>query len=834
MARLFFLIGALWVFTTPLNAQTPATASPVNIDPRNPREYRIGGISVTGNDNIDASVIISVSHLYVGQTVMVPGEKISNAINNLWKQRLFRDVKILATGAQGEAIYLEIQVQETPRIVGTTFKGISKSHENTLREKLNLIRGDAVSDATLQRAEKIINEFYVEKGFLTPTVVITQTPDSIRRNSISLEFDINRGQRTRIEAINVFGNEALSDRQVRRALKNTKQRGGLNILRSSKFILEKFEEDKINLIDKYNEIGKRDARVLRDSIYFVGENRINIDIWIEEGPTYYFNNITWVGNTVYTADQLNRVLGIKEGDIYNQKLFRRNLEMNQHGGDIYSMYTDNGYLFFQAQPTETRIENDSIDMEIRLYEGKQATIKRVIINGNDRTNDHVILRELRTRPGHLFSRSELIRSHRELAQLGFFNAENIGINPIPDPADGTVDIVFTLEETSSDQIELSGGFGGGRVIGTLGLSFNNFSTRNIFRSEAWRPLPTGDGQKLSVRAQSYGRGYVSYNLSFVEPWFGGKKPNTLSVSLYNTTHREPYAKTHPNYGYFSIIGANLGFAQRLRFPDDYSFLQHQIGYQNYNIYNSRMAFMVNQGQSNNLSYNLTFQRNSTDQPLFPRMGSEIVLSLQVTPPYSLFSKKDFSNPEMPSSEKYKWIEYHKWKFNTSWYSSLAGDLILSFRTRFGFLGHFNSALGTPPFERFYLGGDGMSGWEIDGREIISMRGYANYSLSPIASDGREIGAAIYNKFTAELRYPLVLSPMSTIFALAFVEGGNTYRNFREYNPFKIYRSAGVGLRLFLPMFGLLGIDYGYGFDAVPGRPNDSGGRFHFSIGKSID
>lgn len=816
----------------PSMAQQVLTGDQIRIDPINPLEYRIGGISVTGTEFIDDNVVIMVSQLYVGQTILVPGEPISRAILNLWKQGLFQHVAISVTSIQGESIFLDIELQERPRLTNFEFKGVKKADADKLQENLNLVRGDVVTESLLFRAESAIGDYFIEKGFLKPTIEIREIPDTSRVNSIALEFEIDRGQRTRIANVNVYGNEVISDGKIKRLMKKTREKSLRFIFNSSKLVQEQFVEDKQNIIDRYNELGKRDARIVRDSIYFVDENRINIDLHIEEGPTYHFRNITWVGNTVYPTEFLNEVLGIKPGDLYNQKQLEKNLFMNTEGIDVSSVYLDAGYLFFDIKPVETAVENDSIDLEMRIFEGKQATINRVTIAGNDRTNDHVIMREIRTRPGQLFSRNDIIRSQRQIIQLGYFDQEKINVIPRPNPVDGTVDIEYVVEETSSDQVELSGGWGANRIIGTVGLTFNNFSTRNFFNKEAWRPLPTGDGQKLSLRAQTYGRGYISYSMSFVEPWLGGKKPNSLSLSVYQTTHRTNYAKSHPNYGYYSIIGASVGFAKRLTVPDDFFFLQQFVTYQNYDILNSPIRFIINTGQSNNLSYNVVLGRNSIDAPLYPREGSEISLSLQLTPPYSSFSNRNYAG--LANEDRYKWLEYHKWKFNTSWYTRLAGDLVLSTRTRFGFLGFYNQDIGFPPFERFYLGGDGISGWEIDGREIIALRGYANYSLTPTDGSGQEIGATVFNKYTMELRYPIVLSPMSTIYALAFVEGGNAWKNFREYNPFNIKRSAGVGLRIFLPMFGLLGIDYGYGFDTIPGRPSDSGGRFHFSIGQSID
>ncbi len=814
------------------HSQQVLVGDQIQINYNQPRDYQIGGVSVSGTAFIDDHVVIMVSQLYVGQTITVPGEDISEAINNLWRQGLFQHVEIYATSIQENLIFLEIELVERPRLTRYVFSGVRRSEEDKLREILNLIRGDVVTEGLLYRAESAIADYFIEKGFMRPDIQIREVPDTARVNSMILEFDIDKGKRTRIREVNIYGNEVLTDRQIKRLMKNTRERSLLFIFTSSKLVQDEFEEDKRSIISRYNEMGKRDAVILRDSVYFVEDDRIEIDLFIDEGPTYYFRDIQWVGNTVYPSEVLNEILGFRKGDLYNQAQLETNLFFNMEGYDISSLYLDDGYLFFSVEPVETRVENDSIDLEIRIFEGKQATINRVTIRGNTRTNDHVIMREIRTRPGQLFSRRDIIRSQREILQLGYFDQEKIDIIPIPNPADGTVDLEYVVEETSSDQIELSGGWGANRVIGTIGLTFNNFSTRNIFNRDAWRPLPTGDGQRLSLRAQTYGRGYMSYSLSFVEPWLGGRRPNTLSYSLYQTTHRTSFSDDDPRYGYYSIIGTALGFARRLSFPDDHFYLQHFLNYQHYDIENSPIPFIFDNGSSNNLNYNIVLGRNSADAPLFPRSGSEITLSLQITPPYSLFSDRDYAG--MDIQDKYRWLEYHKWKFNTTWYTQLVGNLILSTRTRFGFLGFYNPDIGYPPFERFYLGGDGMSGWEIDGREIIAMRGYGNYALTPTDDRGQFIGANAYTKYTMELRYPISLNPMATIYALTFVEGGNAWRDFRSFNPFDIKRSAGVGLRIFLPMFGLLGIDWAYGFDEIPGKPGESGGRFHFSIGQSID
>lgn len=838
MIKKLLVLVLSFLFLTPLlkAQQNVQTGSQISIDYNNPREYTIGGISVSGLNYMDHNVIIMVSELSVGDKIVVPGEAISQAIENMWRQGLFTDVSINATSIEDDIIFLDIALAERPRLTRFDFKGAKKADVTKLTENMNLVRGDVVTENMLFRASNTIKQYYIEKGFLNPSVEITQSTDTIRPNSLMLEFDIDRGSRTRISEVIVHGNEALSDGQVKRLMKKTRERSLRFLFSSSKLIQEQFREDKQNVIERYNELGKRDAVIYRDTTYFVEDNRVVIELFIDEGPTYYFRDITWVGNTVYPDAVLANVLGLQKGDIYNQKLLDKNLYMNMDAGvDVSSLYLDDGYLFFSITPTEVNVSNDSIDLELRIYEGKQAEISKVRVMGNTKTNDHVILREIRTRPGQLFSRSDIIRSQREIIQLGYFDQEKIDVQPVPNPTDGTVDITYVVSETSSDQIELSGGWGAGRIIGTLGLSFNNFSARNLFKKDAWRPLPSGDGQKLTLRGQTYGRGYVSYSMSFMEPWLGGKKPNAFSASLYQNTYRNQYPRSSPDYGYFSTLGASVGLARRLLVPDDYFFLRQTINLQHYEIKNYAMfgsRFAIDEGSANNFNYGVEFGRNSLDATLYPRMGSEVVLGLQITPPYSLFNDKDYS--QMPDNQKYNLLEYHKWKFNTSWYTRLAGDLVLSTRTRMGFLGFYNKDIGVSPFERYYLGGDGLSGWAIDGREIIAMRGYENYALTPRDLSGEYVGANVYNKFTAELRYPVSLNPMATIYALGFVEAGNAWGRFKDFNPFELKRSAGVGVRIFLPMFGLLGLDWGYGFDPIPGKPDASGGRFHFSIGQSID
>jgi outer membrane protein insertion porin family len=844
------------------------------IDYSSPKEYIIGGVTISGVQFLDHNVLIMLSGLQVADRIEVPGDKIRKAIEKLWNQGLFEDVRISATSFNDDIIYLDIYLQERPRLAKFSFKGIRKSEADDLREKIKLVKGDVVTDNVVIRTTNIIKKHYNGKGYLNAIVDIEQKRDSSKSNDVSLTIAIEKGSKVRIDQIRFTGNQRLTSSQLKGAMKNTKDKAvfrpfemvdqmvlGLprkllsfnsdtvvdyisllarenlkfRIFKTSKFIRDDYKEDLAALIAKYNQEGFRDAFIVSDSVYRVKPGIINIDIKVEEGRRYYFGDIRWVGNTKYSAFQLNEVLKIKKGDVYNQSELDANLNYNPNEIDISTLYLDDGYLFFQVVPVEVRVENDTIDIEMRIREGKQATINKIILKGNTRTNDHVVYRELRTRPGQLFSRTDIIRTTRELAQLRYFNPEKIVPNPIPNPNDGTVDIEYIVEETSSDQIELSGGWGYGRVVGTLGLSFNNFSARNLFNGSAWRPIPSGDGQKLSLRMQSYGKGYISYSASFTEPWLGGKKPNSFSVSYYHSLYSNGVAKSSEKYQAFKIDAITFGLGKRLTWPDDFFTLSMRISFQNYNLnnYGNIFAFGSGNGKYRNYSTGVTLARNSVDSPIFPRSGSEVSLGLDLTPPYSQFSNKDYSS--LDDEEKYKWIEYHKWRFNATLYRQIIGNLVLTARVRYGFVGMYNQDIGVTPFDRFYLGGDGLSGANnLDGREIIGMRGYSNESLTPDYYKNKNTGGTIFNKSTLELRYPLSLNPSATIYMTTFLEAGKAWDNFSSFNPFSLYRSAGVGVRVFLPMFGLLGLDWGYGFDDVPGIPSANKGQFHFSINQSID
>jgi len=875
MKKIFGIVLILLIMIfTPGFSQVQLGEEIVSVDYANPQTYEIGGITVSGIKYLDNNVMIMLSGLKIGDKITIPGDDIPKAINKLWDQGLFSNVIISAIGRLENSIFLNIELEERSRLSKFSFHGIKRAAADNIREKLMLTRGDVVNNNLIVSSKNIIQNYYTDKGFLDTQIDIKQIVDTASANGVELVFEIQKSRKIRIKSINVKGNENLSLAKIKNSLKDTKEKSvvkpfyNLDILlleiikkavrmdvigfydvfkdysvenlkfrifKSSKYIENDFREDIINIINKYNKLGFRDAIIVRDSVYRNKDGYINIDITVDEGNKYYFRNINWVGNTKYTSEQLDAVLRIQKGDVYNQELLETNLTFNPNGMDVSSLYLDDGYLFFSAQPIEVKVDNDSIDLEIRIREGDQASINKVSIRGNTRTNDHVVLRELRTRPGQLFSRSDIIRTTRELAQLKFFNAETITPNVNPDPASGTVDVDYSVEETSADQIELSGGWGYGRIIGTLGLSFNNFSMRNFFKGKAWRPIPTGDGQKLTLRMQTYGKGYFSYSVSFVEPWLGGKKPNALSLSFYHSLYSNGVDRGSESRMSFVINGLSVGLGKRLQWPDDFFTLYQGLSFQKYDLDNYSNILSVGDGSGtyNNLSYNISISRNSISAPIYPRYGSELSLSIELSPPYSLFNNNDYS--VMNDEDKYKWMEYHKWKFKASWFLELYEKLVLSTRVQFGFLGSYNSNIGVIPFERFYLGGDGLSGYNnFDGREIIAMRGYANESVTPMYYQDKNIGGTIYNKYTFELRYPLSLNPSATIYALAFLEAGNSWLNFKTFDPFSVKRAAGVGVRVFLPMFGVLGLDYGYGFDEIPGLPEANKGQFHFSINQSLD
>ena len=809
-----------------------------------PLEYEIGGIKVKGADFSDDNAIISIAGFKVGDKIRIPGPKIQKAIKALWKLRLFTDVQIIKEKTIGDIVFLEILVEERPRLTRHSYKGAKKSQQDDLNDAVNkfLLKGGIVTENVKVNAREAVEDYYVGKGYLDVKVRVLEVVDSIRPNSVRLVFDVNRGDRVKIKDILFDGNESVKGRKLRKQFENTKEKRRL--FSSSKFIRDDYEADKELIVGYYNTLGFRDARILGDSIWRDEKGFLKIKINLVEGDRYYFRDIKWKGNSIYDDETLSQVLSIEEGDIYNQELLQTRLSFSQDGRDVSTLYMDNGYLFFRVDPIEVAVEEDSIDLEIRIFEGPQATIDKVAIAGNDRTHEHVVRRELRTKPGEKFSRSDIIRSQRQITNLNYFNPENLNINTPVNPQRGTVDIEYGLEERPSDQLELSAGWGGLQgVIGTLGISFNNFSMRNIFNKEAWSPLPQGDGQRLSLRAQTNGDFFQSYNASFTEPWLGGKKPNSLTVSgFYN---RFTGGLRNADRSSLRIRQATVQLGTRLRWPDDNFIATTAINIQNLTLRSWRQSrlqtFVTDQGESvvdgdfNNFSIRQTLVRSTVSDPIFPKDGSRISLSLQFTPPYSLFNpNRDYRSE--PVSERLRFVEYHKWRIDADWYTPIAGNLIFKAQAKIGILGSYSDRLGTSPFERFQLGGDGIQNQQFGfaGVDIISMRGYEINEIpanlrDPSNSQSRNVPTPIFNKFTVELRYPLSLNPSSTIYVLAFAQGGNAWQSGRDYNPFDLYRSAGMGLRVFLPMFGTLGFDYGVGFDKPNAEDRSLQGLGNFNI-----
>ncbi len=845
------------------------------IDYARPQKYEIGGIVVEGAKYVDASMLSLIANLRVGETISIPGDEISSGIKKIWEQGLFEDVAINATDFVGNKVFLQIAIKEKPRVSKFSFKGIKKSEADDIRNKINLSRGDIATDHLLTKTTRIIEDFYYDKGYLNVDIDIDQVADTARENYVDMVINIDKGKKVKIGKINVNGNENFTDGLVLSSMKETKERGHFDpldpigplivntvadlvtlhpmraingieeyfydnyrprIFKASKYLEKNFEDDKKLIIAKYNAKGYRDARIVRDSVYRMDDGNLGIDLFVDEGNKYHYRSIKWTGNTKYSAETLNSILGIKPGDVYNKELLDKNLNYSETNLDISSLYMDDGYLFFRVDPVEVSVENDSIDLEIRLNEGKQARISNVTLAGNTKTYDHVVLRELYTRPGQLYSRSDVVRSVRELATLGFFNQENINPNIQPNFSDNTVDIDYTVEEAAADQIRFSAGYAARMLMLEAGLQFSNFSMRNLFNKKAWRPIPVGDGQKLGLSVSTLGTQYITYSISFTEPWLGGRRPNAFSVSFYQSFYAKPVEKTSENYGYFNMTGGTIGLGRRLTWPDDYFSVYHGLNVKRYNLNNYQTSFLnVGDGKYNLISYSFVLSRNSVSQPIYPRNGSEFQFGLEITPPYSLLTNMNYT--DLPDNEKYKWIEMHRWTFKAAWFTELYDKLVLMTRVRFGYLGHFNSQIGPTPFHRFFLGGDGLSNYSVDSRELVGMRGYANNSLTPgfyNSSNSGGNGGDMLTKYTLELRYPLSLNPQATIYALTFLEAGNCWLGFKDFNPFDVKRSAGVGVRIYLPMFGLLGLDWGYGFDEVYGLSGSNGSQFHFSIGGSID
>ncbi len=817
-----------------------------------PKTYVIGGIEVTGlGDQYDPGTLIQLAGLQFGSEIKIPGDAITKAIKRLYSQGLFSDVTISVDRVEGNKVFLIMNLTERHKLSGINYIGIKKSEETKIKEKINPLPGTQVTDNMISNLKHIIEKYFKEKGYYNMDVKVLQRDDPNAPNFVILDVSVERKSKIKISEVVITGNEEVKDRKLKGAMKKTKEKSLANFFKSSKYIATNYEDDKYNLLDKYNELGYRDASIIADSVVQVSPNRVKVYIDVEEGNKYFYNNITWVGNTVVDSDKLSRLLNISKGDTYNKKYFEERLREDEDAVANY-FYLNQGYLFFQAMPIETVVGKDSINVEIRLLEGPQATIDRVIIKGNDRTHEHVIRRELYTYPGELFSREDIIRSVRELANLGHFDPEKIVPNPVnPNQEAGTVDIEYNLVEKANDKIEISGGWGAGMIIGSIGLTFTNFSMRNIFNWETYRPLPQGDGQMLSLKAQTNGKYYTSFSVSFREPWLGGKKPNSLSVSAYyshQTGYSSNYYKSylvgnslkgseiHDESQRMSTFGFSAGLGRRIKWPDDYFTMYTEVSYQRYMLKNWAY-YIIQDGSSNNLSFAVQLRRSSIDNPLYTRRGSDFTLGLTFTPPYSWFTSKDYSSPNIKDRDKYRWIEFHKWKFQGKVFMPLDRNekLVLYAGAQYGYLGHFDKHKRSP-FEGYEMGGDGMSGYSLYGREYVGLRGYENGALTNAGSSflaPNSSDASLYSKLTMEVRYPISLAQSATIYALAFLEAGNSWYELKDFEPFNLYRSAGVGLRVFLPMFGLLGIDWGYGFDKVPGRDGAAGSQIHFVLGQEF-
>ena len=789
-------------------------------------DYEVAGITVSGAQDLDPNVVIMLTNIRVGDNIQFPDPKISDAIRTLWRQQLFENITFSVVNKSGRKVYLDIRLQELPKMSKYFITGVKKSWKDDIREELDLRAGKVVNENLVVMSRNKIQSYFREKGYLNATVDITQERDSSFNNAVILGFRVKPGSRVKIGEIVFVGNESVSDKVLLKAMKNTKMKGKA-IFKVSKLRKKEYSEDMRALVAKYNSMGYRDARIIRDTNYRIDEELINIEITLEEGRKYYFGDITFVGNTKYDTPLLRSILKINRGDIYDSQHLNERVSFDPNGNDVASIYLNNGYLFSQVVPIEKNVQNDTIDVEVRIQEGRQATIRKVSITGNERTNDHVIYREVRTRPGDLFSKAMIQRTIRELSQLGYFDQTQIGVNPVPDPQTGTVDLEYTVVEKSTSQLELQGGWGANRVVGTLGLNFNNFSAKNVGNKRAWQPLPTGDGQTINIRAQSNGLYFQSYNASFTEPWLGGKKPNSFTGTIYHNVQSNGVQASDPNRQSLLITGINFGLGQRLKWPDDYFTLYQGLEFRRFNLNNFPTGFLnYNKGISNNVNYKFTLGRNNTDVPIFPTRGSQISFAAELTPPFSLL-RDDIDYKSLSSEERFKLVEYHKWKLNADWFAPITSKFVIRTHGEFGYLGSYNKDLGLPPFERFYVGGDGLANFVIDGREIIGLRGYTNNSITPGG------GGALYNKYVFEMRYIIANNPSAQVFPLIFMEGGNNYDNFWDYRAFNLKRSAGAGLRIYMPMFGLMGVDVAYGFDPEPNGATASGWQTHFIIGQQF-
>ncbi len=809
-------------------------------------DYIIGGVTVTGIRFLDTNALIGISGLRIGQAVAIPGDAVTTAEQKLWQQGLFSDVRISISKVLSDTVYLDINLQERPRISSIKLNGLKTSETTDLNKKINLPIGSQVTPYLLNTAQKIIKDHFIEKGFLNTQVTFVQKDDPDQPNNVILNVNVDKKEKVKIAKITFVGNEYFESSKLRRKLKSTKVKN-LNFFRASKFINEKFIEDKQKLTTFYNDNGFKDFTILSDSLYTVSEKRVGLKIKIDEGKQYFLRNVIWVGNSVYRKEDLSKQFNVEKGSIYNQSLIDDRLNGSSGALDAVSnLYQDNGYLFSRLTPVESKIDHDSIDLEVRIYEGDQAYLNNVLITGNTRTNEHIARRELYTLPGDLFSKTKIIRSIRQLGVLGHFDPEKIKPDPLPDITNGTVDLLYKLEEKANDQFEVSGGWGAGMLVGTVGVRFNNFAMRNFFNPKEWHPYPSGDGQSVSIRAQSNGRIYSSYNISFVEPWLGGKNPNTFSVSLFRSIMTNGKKVGEDGRQSMIIDGVSIGLGKRLSWPDDYFSLYGELNYQRYSLNNYTVySFLFDNGNSNLFSFTTKLTRFSTGPNLiYPESGSSFTLSLQATPPYSLISGQSMKN--VSDQVKYKWIEFHKWTFKADYYYPLTKNdrLVLNTRFAFGYLGFYNKDIGPSPFENFSVGGDGMTGYSFYGREMIKLRGYSSGSsgvgsLTPLIIDKAGLPVPVgnvYSKITMELRYPVSLNPQATIYLLTFLEAGKAWYQLKEYNPFKMNRAAGIGVRANLPMFGLLGVDWGYGFDPVPDPthfPNANHSQFQFTIGQEF-
>ena len=858
--RKILCIAALLLASASVWAQS--NKSDIEVDYNRPKKYVIGGVGVEGNQYFNEHQILQLTGMQAGQEITVPGDDVTGIVKRLVAQRYFEDVAVVIDSlcATADTAWFKVVIRERPRVSRWTYSGVKSGEKKDLQERLNLRPGREYSDYVKNTSIDIIKRYYKEKGYLKVDVDAQVVRDSVIRSAIRVNFNVDRGPKIRIKDINFTGNQHVKERKLAKNMKETHANKWYNFFKSKKFKEKEYETDRKTVLDAFNEAGYRDARLVKDSIYYLPDGKhLAIDMEFDEGPQYYFRNITWTGNSVYTTEALNSILQVKKGDVYDMVTLNKRLmgggKENEY--DVSKLYRDNGYLFLQLTPVEVNIQQDSVDLEIRISEGKPATINDVIINGNDLTNERVVRRQVMTRPGYLFSQSDFERSIREIASMGQFDPEAImkqgeGYSILPNQISNTVDVVYNVTEKPSSQLELSGGWGGNTFVLTAGVSFNNFSTRRMFEKGAWRPVPLGDAQNLSFRFQTNGKYYTSLSASFSEPWLFGKKPTSLSISGYYSRMTDSYLAIGilSTDKMFEVFGFNAGLGTRLKWPDNYFVLYNGLSWQTYKLTNwTNSYFAFNDGISHNLSYTINLSRNSSDQQIYPRTGSEFSASLQFTPPYSLLRKytyddegnrvavkswKDVNYDNWTAAQRYKWIEYHKWKFSGAVYTKLVGDLVLMTRAQFGYLGYYNRNWGYSPFENFQVGGDGMSGYMTYGAEIISLRGYEDYSLTPMkvtpySQSMTSYAGNVYDKFTVELRYPVILQPQSTIYALVFLEGGNCWSDIREFNPFQIKRSAGVGVRVFLPMIGLLGVDWGYGFD----DKTNGGSQFHFVLGQQF-